>query len=170
MELAVDTVSAHSTQSSTREKVLEHLFVGELLRCLWCNRARDIEVLRAEVDRGGYDLVIEANGILRHIQLKSSHRTATTSEVGINMNLAQKPSGCAIWIQFDSASMDLGPFLWFGGQPGAPLPPLGDRVGRHTKGDRSGVKAARPNIRRLRRSQFEILPTMDAVVGVLFGL
>ena len=170
MDLAVETLSAHSTQSSTREKVLEHLFVGDLLRCLWCKGTRDIEVLRAEVDRGGYDLVLEANGVMRHVQLKSSHRTAKTREVGINMNLAQKPSGCAIWIQFDPASMDLGPFLWFGGQPGAPLPPLGDRVGRHTKGDSTGLKAARPNIRLLRRSRFEILPTMDAVVCELFGL
>ena len=170
MDLAVETLRAHSTQSSTREKVLEHLFVGDLLRCLWCKGTRDIEVLRAEVDRCGYDLVLEANEVMRHVQLKSSHRSAKTREVGININLAQKPSGCAIWIQFDPTSMDLGPFLWFGGQPGAPLPPLGGREGRHTKGDRTGVKAPRPNIRLLRRSQFEILSTMDAVVGKLFGL
>ena len=40
----------HTVNSSTREKVLEHLFVGDLLRCLWRRGARDIEVLRAEVD------------------------------------------------------------------------------------------------------------------------
>jgi hypothetical protein len=160
---------AHSAQSSTREKVLEHLFIGDLLRCLWRRGARDIEVLRAEVDKGGYDLVLEANGVLRHVQLKSSHRAAKTNQVGINIALAQKPSGCVVWTRFDPATMELGPFLWFGGDPGARLPCLGDRIGRHTIGDSTGVKAERPNIRLVRRSRFEALPTMDAVAGALFG-
>jgi hypothetical protein len=29
---------------------------------------------------GGYDLVVEANKVLRYIQLKSSHRTAATAK------------------------------------------------------------------------------------------
>ena len=49
--------------SSLREKVLEHLFVGDLLRCLWRLGRRDIELLRAEVDYAGYDLVLECNGL-----------------------------------------------------------------------------------------------------------
>ena len=121
-------------------------------------------------DRGCFDLVLEANGVMRHVQLKSSHRTAKTSRVTINVALARKPSGCVVWIRFDPVSMELGPFLWFGGAPGAPLPPLGDRVGKHTKGDRNGVKAERPNIRILNRGEFEVLPSMDAVVLKLFGL
>lgn len=170
MDPVTATDESHSAHSSTREKVLEHLFVGELLRCLWCKGTRDIEVLRSEVDKGGYDLVLEANGVLRHVQLKSSHRAARTREVGVNTALARKPSGCVIWVQFDPATMELGPFLWFGGGPGSPLPPLGDRVGRHTRGDREGRKAERPDIRLLPRSRFATLPTIDEVVGELFGL
>jgi len=159
----------HTAHSSTREKVLEHLFVGELLRCLWRQGARDIEVLRAEVDKGGYDLVLEANGVIRHVQLKSSHRAATTRAVGVNINLAGKPSGCVLWIQFEPTTLDLGPFLWFGGVPKAPLPPLGDKVGKHTKADSTGKKGERPNIRVLAKSRFELLPDMDAVARMLFG-
>ena len=85
---------SHWLDSSLREKVLEHLFVGELLRFLWCRGRRDIEVLRAEVDRGGYDLAVECNGVLRHIQLKASHRDATASKVSVNIALAAKPNGC----------------------------------------------------------------------------
>lgn len=165
----VTTDNGHSAHSGTREKVLEHLFVGDLLRCLWRDGRRDVEVLRAEVDKGGYDVVFEAGGIIRHVQLKSSHRTAKTNDVGININLARKPSGCVVWILFDSESMELGPFLWFGGPPGAPLPALGDRIGKHTKANQERVKGQRPNIRELRRSQFQILPTMHAVIGALFG-
>ncbi len=164
------TDTAHYLESALREKVIEHLFVGDLLRCLWRQGSRDIEILRAEVDRAGYDIVLESNGVLRHVQLKASYRRAKTSKVGININLAQKPSGCVIWIWFDPDTIELGPFLWFGGQPGEPLPPLGDRVGKHTKGDRTGLKAARPNIRLLRKGQFLALSTMDDVAQTLFGV
>ena len=163
------TDTAHFLESGLREKVIEHLFVGDLLRCLWRQGSRDIEVLRAEVDRAGYDIVLESNGILRHVQFKASFRSAKTSRVGININLAQKPSGCVIWIWFDPESMELGPFLWFGGKPGEPLPPLGDRVGKHSKGDRTGLKAERPNIRLISKGQFSSISTMGEVAQELFG-
>lgn len=161
--------TAHSLDSGLREKVIEHLFVGDLLRCLWRQGVRDMEVLRAEVDRAGYDLVLEAGGIMRHIQFKASYRGAKTARVGIHTDLARKPGGCVIWIWFDPESMDLGPFLWFGGEPGAPLPPLGNRVGKHTKGDSTGAKAERPNIRLIGKGQFSSLRTMESVVKELFG-
>lgn len=161
---------AHTAQSSTREKVIEHVFLSDLLRCLWCQGARDIEVLRAEVDKGGYDVVLEANGFLRHIQLKSSHRLAKTADVGINIALARKPSGCVIWIRFDPETLALGPFLWFGGEPGAPLPLLGNQVGKHTKPNTEGQKAERPNIRVLKRGRFTVLATIADVAHALFGV
>jgi hypothetical protein len=64
--------TSHFLQSSLREKLLEHVFIGELLRCLWRLGRRDIEVLRAEIDASGYDLVLECNGVLRYVQFKSS--------------------------------------------------------------------------------------------------
>jgi hypothetical protein len=129
-----------------------------------------IEVLRAEVDKGGYDVVLEANGIIRHIQLKSSHRLAKTSDVSINIALARKPSGCVIWIRFDSETLALGPFLWFGGEPGAALPLLGDQVGKHTKPNTKGLKTERPNMRILKRGRFTVLPTIADVAPALFGV
>lgn len=159
----------HTFDSSTREKVLEHLFLGELLRCLWTQGRRDIEVLRGEVDKGGYDVVVDCGGIMRHIQLKSSHRDATTSTQKVNINLARRPSGCIIWVYFDEITLELGPFRWFGAAPGQPLPPLGDRIGKHTKGDRTGLKAERPNIRILNRGDFCLIATMPLLVGQLFG-
>jgi hypothetical protein len=75
--------SSHFLQSSLREKVLEHVFVGELLQCLWRARRRDVEVLRAETDASGYDLVLECNDVLRHVQFKSSHNNALTRNVKV---------------------------------------------------------------------------------------
>lgn len=156
--------------SSLRENVLEHLFIGELLRCLWRLGRRDIEVLRAEVDYAGYDLVLECNGYVRHVQLKSSHRRSAASAVNAHVGLLQKPSACIIWIKFDPSTMELGPFLWFGARPGQPAPSFGDRLARHTRADHTGMKGFRPNLRVIRRNNFQELSTIDEVAGALFGI
>ena len=156
------------TNSSLREKILEHQFVGELLRVLWCKGLRDVELLKAEVDAGGYDLVLECNGATRHVQLKSSYRGAKTSRVNIHVGLQRRHSGCVIWIMFDPATMRIGPFLWLGNPPDQPTPGFGERVGRHSKGDQHGRKALRPNIRVVSRSEFTILATMEDLAGALF--
>ena len=53
----------HSLHSLVREKILEHVFVGDCLRRLWSQGSRDLEVLRADVDAGGYDVVMARDGI-----------------------------------------------------------------------------------------------------------
>ena len=163
------TSTIHSSYSSAREKLLEHVFVGELLGALWRRGEHRAEVLRPEVDSGGYDLVVVANGIVRHIQLKASHLGAKTDEVSVSTALAVKPSGCVVWIRFDADTMRLGPFLWFGGGPGTPLPDLGTNIGRHTKGDSTGRKSKRPSKRTVKRGRFARLPTIDALIHHPFG-
>jgi hypothetical protein len=108
--------------------------------------------------------------VLRHVQFKSSHRDASTRDVTVHVNLAKKPSGCVIWIVFDTDTLKLGPFLWFGGSPGQPLPPLGERVARHAKGDSTGRKCPRPNLRVVGRNQFKELSNIDRVAIELFGV
>ena len=156
-------------ESSLRESVLEHVFIGDLLRTVWRKGRHDIEVLRSEVDSAGYDLVLECNGVLRHVQLKSSYRGSKTSRINVNAKISSKPCGCVIWIEFDPSSLEMTRFLWLGGRPKEPISSLGDRIGRHTKGDRTGKKAERPNIRVLSKSKFEVLDTMNQVVEKLFG-
>jgi len=167
--LPPNPLPVESVYSSAREKVLEHLFVGELLRCLWKRGIRNMEVLRAEVDMGGYDLVVEANKVLRYIQLKSSHRLAATANVPVNVNLEGKPGGCIVWMRFDPATVEMGPYLWFGANPGEPALSLGSKIARHSKGDKDGVKNLRPNIRVLSKGRFQKLATIDEVTDKLFG-
>jgi hypothetical protein len=160
--------TSHYLHSSLREKLVEHVFIGELSRCLWRRGVREIEILRPETDFAGYDLAIECNGILRHIQLKSSHRAAKTRDVAIQTRLAEKPSGCVIWIYFDD-DLKLGPLLWFGGKPGQPIPSLGDRFARQTRGDRTGHKKERRNLRVVKKRSFTIIPSVEDAVRLLFG-
>ncbi len=135
----------HSQQSSYRENLVEHLFIGELLRALWPRR---VEIMKPNVDDGGYDLVMETEAVTRHVQLKASTQRAKTAKQNVHRRLQSKPSGCVIWIQFCEDTFELGPFLWFGNSPGRQLPDLTDfKVARHTKGDSAGKKKERPAIR-----------------------
>ncbi|MDP3460849.1 MAG: hypothetical protein Q8S09_16380 [Hyphomonas sp.] len=167
----VDTLPdpGHSTASTAREKLVEHLFVGAVLRHLWIAGHRDAEVLRSEFDARGYDLVIEAGGVMRHIQLKSSAIGARTANVSISRELARKPAGCVVWVWFDAATLEFGPLLWFGGRPGEPLPDLGDRVAMHTKGNSLGEKTQRPNHRVLTKAQFRRLDGIGDLIAALYG-
>ncbi len=128
-------------------------------------------MLKPQVDDSGYDLVLEANGIVRHVQLKSSHLGSATSAVNINIALEEKPSGCVIWIHFDPENLDFESFFWFGGEPGHRLPALDDfKVAKHAKANAQGVKTERPLIRVIPKTRFTKLTTLDEVVVRLFGV
>jgi len=166
---AKSETSAHSFDSSLREQALGHIFLGQLLAFMWRNGGRDIEVLKSEVDRGGYDVVLESNGIIRHIQLKSSFRGSKVREVDVSTKLLRKPGGCILWLEFDRESLTIEGYYWFGGKAGAALPDLGPRVARHSKGNSDGAKNERPIHRVLTRGRFEALAEISEVVGKLFG-
>ncbi len=151
--------------------MLEHLSISQLLRYAWLYDDAQLEVIKPEIDRSGHDIVFEAHGVMRHVQLKTSSLSAKTARQKLHVDLASKPSGCVIWTRFDSATLELGPFLFFGGVAGEPLPSLGDlRVAKHTKGDATGKKAERPNIRVLSEGRFEELATIRELYCTLFGL
>lgn len=161
----------HSLNSSFREKTIEHIFVGECLRRLWTLGIRDAEVLRADVDAAGYDLVMEVAGVLRHIQLKASFNGSKVRDQNINAKLAQKHSGCVVWLGFDPDTIELGPFYWFGGSPGQALPDVSSfKPAKHTKANAEGKKTQRRNSYVLKRSNCETLDTLDDVLERLFGL
>jgi len=155
--------------SAGLEKVLEHRLIAELTTRLWLEGCRDFEVLRSEVDANGYDLVVEAKGVLRHIQLKSMRKGGKKQHVSVNMRLAAKPAGCVVWYDYDPDTLRLGPFRWFGSIPGLGLPDPGDRVAKHSKGDATGSKNSKPGHRVLRKSRFILVEGIADLVPFLFG-
>lgn len=161
----------HTENSSFREKLIEHLFIGELLKLSWKSSCCTLEVASPEVDNAGYDVIAEDNGIVRHKQLKASYIGGRTASQKVHTRLLGKPSGCVLWIYFNEDTLALGPFLFFGSQPGERLPSLeGLRIAKHTKGDQEGLKAERPNIRVLPKGKFRKLDRIDEVYMALFGL
>lgn len=154
--------------SVLREKVVEHLFIAELSRTLMLDLKMPFEVLRSEFDAFGYDLVVEANGVLRHIQLKTLRATAKTASVQIQLALGDKPGGCVVWMLVDPETLNPGPFLWLGGRTGCPLPPLGDREVRHSRGHK-GDKKVRPGLRRVPKGEFTRVDTIRELAIMMFG-
>jgi hypothetical protein len=164
------TASNHSLYSRYREMLIEHLFAGEVMRHLWLSGVVRIEVLKPQVDDGGYDLVLEAGGVVRHVQLKATHIGSTTQSVKVHLGLEKKPSGCVVWVQFDENTMKLGPFLYFGNEPGSAIPSLtAFKTAKHTKGNAQGVKAERPNLKVIPKSRFQKLDSVEELVKHLFG-
>ncbi len=85
------------------------------------------------------------------------------------MKLADKPSACILWMTYDPAT--LRPLSWrfFGGAPGEKIPSLGDRLARHSRGNRLGEKGRRPNHRIIPTGLFERIDDIGRLVDRLFG-
>ena len=163
-----------SLKSTFYEQLVEHVFVSEVLQEAWYFYGRTVEVLRSEVDASGYDVVFECNGVLRHVQLKTSRYDSKTARQKVNIALASKPSGCVVWIvreeDLNQCRARLS-YLYFGSTSGHPLPSLdGFKIATHTKGNAEGVKKARAAIRVIPKAKFAPVATTRELVGILFGL
>ncbi len=161
--------AALSTWSTTREKVLEHRFIAEVTAAIWRAGRFDFSVSHSEVDNSGYDVIIEVGEVIRHIQLKAMQSGGTRRDFGLQMRLADKPSACAVLMIHNAKTLEVDQWLLFAGLPGAPIPPLGDKLVKHTKGDRSGFKAVRPALRNVPISAFVPLSGTAELIQKLFG-
>ncbi len=162
--MAVD--DRNFTHSTLRERIVEHVFVGEVLTTLWRRGVLNVEILRPEFDAHGYDVVMSRGPVVRHVQLK----TQAAGKVSVGRALAEKPSGCVVWIALDKATLKLGPYLWFGGEPGKPLPDISTYPNpARTTHNALGTRPIRKNHHSLPSSAFEKLSTLDEVVVRLFG-
>lgn len=172
---ARDNMSDHTyLKSMFYEQLVEYAFVSEVLQEAWYYFGKTVEVLRSEVDSFGYDVVFECEGVLRHVQLKTSKPDARVGGQKVNVALADKPSGCIVWIRrhedFEVCRMRLS-YLFFGDEPGKPLPSLdGMRIAKTTKANADGIKKERHAIRVVPKGRFMELAGTRELVERLFGL
>lgn len=156
--------------STLREKVLEHVFLSELSKALLLQMRVPLEVLRSEFDAHGYDVVVEAAGVVRHVQLKATRTGGRRASVDISRALASKPGGCVVWFGVDEASLEIGPFWWLGGMPGEPMPALSGKPARHSRANATGEKADRGALVEVPRRAFEKTITMTELASKMFGV
>lgn len=158
-------MSQHTENSSYREKLIEHLFIGDLLKLSWLHHACSLEIAKPEVDNSGYDLIAEAKGRVRHIQLKTSILSAKTASQKVHTKLGTKPSGCVVWIHFDEETLELGSFFYFVVNEASLV---GRKVAKHTKGNKDGIKAERQNLRVVPKRSFMELKSIKEIYAHLF--
>jgi hypothetical protein len=164
-----DENSKNSTHSSLRASIVEHLFVGEILRQLWCQNEFKVEVLKPQVDNAGYDLAIACNSTLWHIQLKTSNEDGKRSSVNVGLDLTQKPHWCVIWIYIDE-NLKIKYLRWFDSeQCGSSFEGENFKPVKHTKGDAKGHKAERPRHVEVPRSKFKKPESIEDVVKRLLA-
>ena len=161
---------ADSRESSFREQMLQHVFISEVLQEVWLRHRRPIKIVRSEVDSSGYDLVMEYDNITRHVQLKSSRPDAATARLTIDARLAQKASGCVVWLLYrvrpDMLRIELS-YRFFGSDPGRPLPPLEKyEVAHHARGEGKG---ARPGLHIVPKTDFSAEMDLRHLLARLFG-
>jgi hypothetical protein len=154
--------------SVAREKIIESRLISELA-VLMLRRGTVMDVLRSEFDAQGHDVVLEAAGVIRHVQLKATVEGGKRRDVDINVRLRAKPSGCVVWMNHDPETLAITAYRWFGDEPGEPLPDIGSKVTRHSKGDGLGTKSQRPALRNVPKSSFERLADIGALADRLFG-
>ena len=87
MDDLTDEAASHYLYSTLRERIVEHVFVGEALRRLWQRGVTDVEVLRSEFDAGGYDLVMSRGKVTRHIQFKSVMVEGKAARTSVSLKL-----------------------------------------------------------------------------------
>ncbi|WP_380785650.1 hypothetical protein [Sphingomonas sp. R86521] len=155
--------------SVLREKVLERVFLTELSKVLLIEFETPFEVLRSEFDANGYDVVVEARGILRHIQLKATRVGGKRASVDVNLALAEKPGGCVVWFKADPETLAVGPFHWLGGAPGKPLAIPAGSAARHSRANAVGLKGERLALRRVPMGRFTRMDTIEEVAEAMFG-
>lgn len=160
--------SENSYKNSTlRERIVEHLFIGELLRRLWCAGIVDVQILRSEFDAFGYDLVIVRGALIRHIQLKTTS-ASKRSPISVSTLLSANPSGCVVWVGL-GAKLQLETFYWFGGAPGQPIPSLDKfSVPRRPTHNKMGVRPERANHRLVPPAIFKKV-SFDELIVLLLG-
>ena len=161
----------HFERSSYREMLIEHVFAGELMRHYWLLEKDLLEVAKPQVDDGGYDLILQANGVIRHLQLKSSHATSKLQTANVALSLGDKPSGCVVVIRFNADTLQIGPFQFFGGLPGERLPNIsGFKAAKNPRPNMQGVKTERPAHRCVPLTRFERLASLELLAERLFGI
>lgn len=165
---AIDEIA----NSSALEHVLEHIFLSEILQEAWFRRGKVVDVLHTSVDAFGYDVALEMNGIVRHVQLKGRRKAGATSSYKISQLLGERGSGCVVVMLWErnpeTDRIDLA-YRWFGGPPGTKLPNLGDKIAKHSKGDATGAKKERDAIRVVGLGRFDKPCGIGDLLDKLFG-
>jgi len=163
-------IEALSLQSSKREKILEHKFLGALAGELWRRGHFQFSISRNEVDDSGSDVIVEHGPITRHIQLKARHGEGRAARYAVQRALATRASGCVVLLIHHPRTLEIEGYRFFGMEPGERLELPDYAPVRHAKGDSTGFKAVRPALANVAIGGFRKVNGIGELVDLLFGI
>lgn len=156
-----------SEYSGSIEKLLKIRFVSDLSRALWLTGCRDFDVLRSNVDDNGFDLMIEAKNVIRHIQFIFTANGDETLDAKVDYRLSTKASGCIIWVEYDPDTLNITTYGWYGTYQGLGLPRIW--VPERSSHNSDSIKPLTDNRRLLQKSKFTPVRSIHQLIGHLFG-
>jgi hypothetical protein len=157
-------------QSSSFERIIETIFLGELLQEMWFVRGQLVDVMHSTVDAFGYDLVLQADGVIRHVQLKAKKKGTRTARYALSTQLTRQPAACALLIEWAAEDGRISPtYRFFGRGPHEPIPDLGETRAKHARGNAQGIKGVREGLRVVGIGRFERLSGIAELAERLFG-
>lgn len=164
---SIETLLKDATRSVLREKLLEHIFVAELLQEAWV-QGIDVSVLRAEADVWGYDLVLKTADIVRFVQLKSG---AQGRSITVSRSLESTVGACVVRLDPEedrTARRIRLQYRFAGGTPDTPMDLSDAPVAKRNTLNRAGIKPQRVNHVKLGPARFDGPMTMTELVRRLF--
>ncbi len=139
------------------ENLMEHRFLFDLARDLVLrDPPRLMNILKAEVDMFGFDLVLSVANIVRNVQVKARSGKPANTPYDIAETIWNTSGGCVVWILY--SAIELEPASYF--MLSDPLPLL-DRFRVSERGGFPKVKMQQANHRR-----FSISGLADRLFGV----
>jgi hypothetical protein len=162
-----------STNSLYFEKLIEHRFISDIMAYCWYKKNETLEIIHAEIDNNGYDLLLCYKNIDRYIQLKTSEEKSTTSQQNINLSIISKKNPCIVWIvrKFDLNKNDfVFKYLFWGSKIGEPLPNVEKlKTSKRTTANSKGVKKERENFRIITKKDFIEFSNIEKLFEQLFS-
>jgi hypothetical protein len=154
------------------EKLVEHRFISDIMTYSLYKKGVTLEIIHAEIDTNGYDLIISYKNINRYIQLKTSDVSSSTSKQKINLQILEKENPCIIWIlrSYDDNKNDYNfKYLFWGSNVRESLPDLSKyKTAKHNKANSSGVKQYRENFKEIPKRDFNKYNTIEELFNQLF--
>lgn len=139
------------------EKALYHTFLGQLYQALWENGYL-LEVSTAEIDRWGYDVILSVGECTRHVQLKSGK----SKKVNVHGSLVNKRNGCIVWLTYDTKSLEITGYYFFGSIIDQKFPDLSTyHKVKHLKKERKYAYS-------IPKSRFKKVDSIEEILMLLF--
>jgi hypothetical protein len=92
--------------SKLREQITEYKFLTELFT-FCASQKRVLELLKAEHDSFGYDLILKIGKLTKYVQLKSKKLGGKTSIWNVRKSLLSNENGTVILLEIDYSGSEL---------------------------------------------------------------